>query len=356
MLRSLVGSEMCIRDSNNNNNNHNKNNNKSPSIRSCPGCSSNLKKLLVQQGANGGWISITAHLKKCRVKQGRTVTGLLADNYNELEQLAAEQCQRLAEAKAARKADQPARRAAAKAAAEDVPWFIARQRRKEPATPAEEPAVCCPTCSAEFAAKDRVSFQQHADKCGAKKKAQAKHLEQVCLVTQQKAEQAIKRVQALARPVARAKAQLKAKQDAVETAKRQKHQLRGKKNKTLKKSFVYHAEEPETPELDECTVHGCLQRIKEAEKSLEEARKRAEFRKQTAEIAKAAAEGVLHPALKQRSVDSRAKAEQKRLANFRKGEKRKSKEVRSEERKCKSMAKATRRAGADSKYLACTGY
>lgn len=321
-----------------------------PLSRGCPCCKKPLKKLILQQGATGGWISIAAHLKKCRFTPGNKMTPETADCLSQLEATAAAQCARLAIEKAERKAEQPARRAAAKEAAE-VPWFIAQKRKSQPQihTPAGDPQVC-DTCHAEFAPNDTTSCQQHAAKCAMKRQAQIAHYEDVLAATNEKARVAEKRVEAVERIVAKAKATLKAKADAVEDEKRRQRAAKGKKNKT-KKKFAYHEphEEPE-PEMDECTLHECLQRIKEAEKLLKDARNRAAFRVETAEIAAAEAEGVIHPACKQRAADGKAKAHQKKLDQFKKLQKRKSKGVLSEERKEKSLGKAKRRASADTKY------
>ena len=150
----------------------------------------------------------------------------------------------------------------------------------------------------------------------------------------------------------KAKAALQSKQDAVEELKRRKRLAQGKKNKTVKKHAYSAPVEPEVPELQECSVHGCMQRLKLAERALREAEQRAKIRQDTAEIARCEARGAKHPLSKQRASESKAKAEAKRIQTYRKEQKHKSKEVRAEERKLKSMDKQQRRAGADLKYRA----
>lgn len=323
-----------------------------PLIRSCPACKCSLKRMIQQQGATGGWISIAAHVNKCRLKHGRQLTGELSLRMDELQVLSSEQCALLSEAKALRKSEQPARRQAAQDA-KQIPWFLAQKQQQQQQQAPKAPPVCCATCGAEFCAKDTTSFNQHSIKCVAKKQAQIEHHERVCEATARKAQAALQRVETLNRPLERAKAQLQAKQQQVEQDKRQKRALQGKKNKTVKK-FAYHVQPEPEPEEQQCTLHGCLQRIKEAEKAVQEAQRRADFRRQTAEIAVAEREGVAHPLQKTRAAENQGKKAQKKLADFKKHKKRQSKEERADDRKCKSINKAKRRGGADHKYFCAT--
>lgn len=320
----------------------------------CPGCKAPLMRLLQQQGA-GGWKSITAHLAKCRLAlaRARTLTQPVELQLSQYEQLAATQCHQVDLCKAARRAAAPERRAAAAARAE-VPWFVKQQQALAPAAPAL-PDKCCSTCGALFAPNDTVSFEQHSTRCVERREKHQKHFEIVYEATADKADKAQKRVDTLSRRVADKKAELKRKQEAIEEGKRKKRIQQGKKKKTVKKHSYAEAEQPDESDQPECTIQGCMQRLKEAEKELKDGKQRAQRRQETAEIAAATAEGVQHPLLQARIKETKHKKEANRLAAYRKAEKKKSKVTKAEERKDKSKDKSKRRAGADSKARAGFG-
>lgn len=309
--------------------------------------------MLKQQGA-GGWKSISVHLTKCQLKlaRERALTPEAKDKFTALELLAGLQCAANDKCKAARKAAAPERRQAAAAAAE-VPWFIAQQRKLQ--LPVAARTVNCTTCGAQFAANDNISFSQHSERCARQRVAQLRHHEMKCEATADKAKIAKQRVEVLQRTVDKAKAALNKKQAAIEEEKRKKRVQQGKKKRTVKKHFISPAADitDEEEAQNQSTIHGCMQRLKDAEKATKEARQRAHFREQTAEIAKAEAEGVEHPLVAKRAVQSRHQKYEKKIQTFRKEQKRKSKETLSKEKTEKSKDKSKRRANADLKQYSC---
>jgi len=325
-------------------------------VRKCPGCQkTSLAKLLKQQGA-GGWQSISTHLLKCRLshQRARTLTPTMDEQFTQLIELANQQYAANQICKEVRKAKQPERRAEAAAKA-DVPWFVAQQR-KDQGPVAAAPPVCCESCGASFAANDKTSFEQHSKHCAEKRAAQLKHHEFKCEVTAEKAKLAQERVQTLEKTVEKAKAALNKKQLAIEEEKRRKRVQQGKKNKNLKKHAYSSSAMETTEEEDEknqCTIQGCMQRLKEAEKAVREAKQRANFRQETAEIARAEADGVVHPLVARRAKQHEHEKFQKKIQTFRKEQKRKSKETLSKEKTEKSKDKSKRRANADSKHQCC---
>lgn len=315
-------------------------------LKKCPGCKTSLTKLLRQQGA-GGWKSIATHLSKCRLTLGRarTLTQVTEIQILELERLAKEQCEALAETKAASRAAQREQRASSQAV--NVPWFVARQphRVQEPKLPNK----CCSTCGAQFSARDEVSFSQHSERCQQRRDKQLKYHEFACEATAEKAAYARNRVTALRRVVESAKAALERTKQSVEDQKRLKRLQQGKKNKTLKKHAYSLVAVDDADESEQVSIHGCMQRLRDAEKELRAGTQRAAFREQTAEIVKAAAEGVEHPMVQRRAADSRQKKAVNKQVTYRKEQKCKTKDVKACERKEKSLVLSKRRAGADSK-------
>lgn len=322
-----------------------------PNIKKCPGCKSNvLAKILLQQGS-GGWNSVVSHLEKCR-----RVQRLSEPDYQKLLdclQLARGQCSALADIKAAARVKRRAEQKKAEAKAK-VPYFAALAKCKPVAE--EQPRVCmsCSTCSAEFRACDQATltrvFEEHSVACAARCERQAKHHETVCEVTSQNALRAQQRVQQLEKTADKAKAVLKAKQEAVEQEKRRKRMQQGRTQKNLKKHVYSVAENP--PEDDsqlECTIQGCMQRLRAAEAELKAAKQRAKFRAETAEICAAAAEGEQHKSVSSRAAANQASKQVKRQLAYRKQHKKMSKENQAIEKTVKSKKKGERRSKADDK-------
>jgi len=270
----------------------------------------------------------------------------------DLEQLAKEECIALTEiknaARQARRAEQQQAQAKAK-----VPYFAALASC---APAAEEARVCqsCDRCGAEFRARNEAKlaqvFEEHSKACLRRSEAQAKHHQEVCEATASKVAHAQKRVEQLQKAVDKAAQMLKAKEEAIEEGKRRKRMQQGRKNKNLKK-FVYSlpVDEPEEDKQQQCTIQGCMQRLREAEKELKAGKQRARFRVETAEICKAAAEGEEHKAVKSRAAANKVNKQLKKQANYRKEHKRMSKEHRAIEKTEKSKKKGERRNGADTK-------
>jgi len=320
-------------------------------VTKCPGCTkTSLSKLLKQQGA-GGWKSWSTHLSKCQLSlsRARTLTPTIDQQFNQLLELATLQCAANDKCKQARNAAQPERRAAAAQKAE-VPWFVAQQR-KEQAPPPAAPPVCCVSCNRCFAATDAISFEQHSAGCAGKRAAQLKHHEIKCEVTAEKAKAAQQRVETLQKTVEKAKAALNKKQAAIEEEKRRKRVQQGKKKK---KKHAYAASSIENTEAEDaenqCTIQGCMQRLKEAEKTAREAKQRASFREQTAEIARDEAEGVENPLVAKRAVQAKHQKYEKKIKTFRNEQKRKSKETLSKEKTEKSKDKSKRRTAGGSNW------
>lgn len=314
-------------------------------VTKCPGCTkTSLSKLLRQQGA-GGWKSWSTHLSKCQLSlsRARTLTPTVDQQFTQLLELANLQCAANDKCKEARKAAQPERRAAAAQKAE-VPWFV-QQQRKEQAPPTAAPPVCCVSCNRCFAATDAISFEQHSAHCADKRAAQLKHHEIKCEVTAEKAKVAQQRVEAVQKTVEKAKNALNKKQAAIEEEKRRKRVQQGKKKKNKKHAYsastIENTEEEDAE--NQCTIQGCMQRLKEAEKTAREARQRATFREQTAEIARDEAEGVENPLVAKRAVQAKHQKYEKKIKTFRNEQKRKSKETLSKEKTEKSKDKSKRR-------------
>lgn len=293
------------------------------------------------------------HLEKCR----RTQRPSGADHQQLISCLEfAQQQQAICNINAAARTEKRAQQRRADAQRSKVPYFAALASCAPAA--AERPCVTsiCPTCSAEFRARDAANLarvvEEHTKGCTARCERRERHHAQVCEVTKKNAQHAQRRVEQLQKSVDKAKNALKAKQEAVEEQKRRNRLQQGRKNKNLKKhAYSLPADEPEDDDQHECTIQGCMQRLRAAETDLKAGQRRLKFREETAEICKAAAEGEEHRSVQQRAAVNKANKELKKQADYRKQHKKMSKENRAIEKTAKSKKKGERRQGADSKVL-----
>ena len=111
-----------------------------------------------------------------------------------------------------------------------------------------------------------------------------------------------------------------------------------------KKKHAYSASTVENTEEEEaenqCTIQGCMQRLKEAEKTAREAK--PDLRAQTAEIARDEVKGVETPLVAKRAVQAKHQKYEKKILTFRNEQKRKSKKMLSKEKTDKSKDKSKR--------------
>jgi len=318
--------------------------------RKCPGCETDLAKLLRQQGS-GGWISIRDHLKKCRLTSrlsSEQVEQLVA-----LETLAQEQCDYIAQRKLEARQKNKLEREKKKAKAQ-VPYFAALSRE------APKPQVfhkSCSNCSAEFTAKDEKTlcriFEEHSTACADRLRRQREHHQRVCEASVSKREHAQKRVNTLESLRDKAKEALKQKERAIEEQKRLKRVQQGKKNKNRKRNP--YQDPPPLAESDEAeqqsTIQGCMHRLREAEKELRAGRERLRVRVESEEIATEASNGIEHKAVRRRAEKKQVQRQERKQVAFTKKMKRMSKEDRVSEKTEKSRKKGERSKGADKKWM-----